>query len=94
MAKDQGTSSALLFRETTEDLLRRLDRDHSPAAQDLRAEANQLANSFREWEKRRPSQEEKVEQIRRLFDLQRRAMDHLVRTNAAATDKPPNDRRR
>ncbi len=78
MSNSSGTVTAPLFIETATDVARRLERDPSPAAQQMRAEALALVTVFRAWQLERPEPALKVATIQRLFDLQRRAMDLLV----------------
>jgi hypothetical protein len=75
-----GTVSAPVFMRTTQEIEARLENDHGAAASEMRHEARELARTFAHWQDMRPSNEEKVATIQRLFDLQRRAMDHLLTT--------------
>jgi len=77
-----GTRSAPIFAENVADLIRRLTHDDSPAAQEMLREAVELGDCFRKWQIQRPTQDVRVATIQQLFDLNRRAMDHLSRGHA------------
>ena len=74
----QNTGSASVFQNSAKELAMRLEGDESPAAQEMVREAQELRDTFRRWELQRPADEIRVATIRRLFDLNRRAMDYLA----------------
>jgi hypothetical protein len=77
---EKGTGSASVFHDSVRDIALRLRDDPTPIAQAMMAEAIKLADTFREWETDRPSDDLRVATIRNLFDLNRRAMDYLARS--------------
>ena len=72
------SASTRLFQESAMELATRLDQEGTEAGRALAAEALELANRFTEWQMQRPTDEERVATIQRLFDLNRRAMDYLA----------------
>jgi hypothetical protein len=72
------SASTRLFQDSAEDLALRLEQEGTDAARTLAGEARELARRFTEWQSTRPSDEERVETIQRLFDLNRRAQDLLA----------------
>ena len=83
------TSSERTFARSVDDLIRRLTPDPSNEAQALLREALELDGSFRAWQTERPSNEDRVLVIRRLFDLNRRAMEYLSGGRAVVSTKAP-----
>jgi hypothetical protein len=74
----EGTSSATFFLESAQQLLRRLERDPSPRAKELLAEAIRLSAQFQEWTRTRPSDVLRLTTIRELFELNRQVLDHYA----------------
>jgi hypothetical protein len=72
------SASTRLFQESAEQLALDLEREGSQAAAILAREARELAARFRAWAQERPSDEERVATLQRLFDLDRRASDYLA----------------
>jgi hypothetical protein len=72
------SASTRLFEESAKELAMRLDQEGTETGRTLAAEALELANRFTEWQTQRPTDEERVATIQRLFDLNRRAMDYLA----------------
>lgn len=72
------SASTLLFKESAEDLTRRLEQEGSEAARVLAAEAHEIAGRLAVWHLERPSDEERFATLQRLFDLNRRAADYLA----------------
>jgi hypothetical protein len=53
-------------------------------------EARQLVEEFRGWRSKRPLDHVRINAIRQLFDLHRRAMDYLAQQpHMPSTDAPP-----
>ena len=73
--RDENTASSPIYLETARHLAERLAGAPGPAARALHAEAVALAEIFGRWETQRPTPDEKVSAIQRVFDLQRRAME-------------------
>jgi hypothetical protein len=88
MANPNQSGTVPIFEQNAEDLVRRLEAEGTPKAHDMAHEARMLALVFREWRSVRPADDDRVETIKRLFDLTRRAMDHLALGRTAGT-KPP-----
>jgi hypothetical protein len=82
----QGTHSAPMFVQMSEDLVQRLTADQSASGQLMLREAQDLAQRFHRWATERPSNEIRVVMIQELFNLSRRVMDHLSRNH---TPPPP-----
>ena len=78
MTPDYQSDSTGIFKDGAEELALRLEQEGSETALLLAAEARQLAQRFVEWRTTRPTDEERVETIQRLFDLNRRAMDYMA----------------
>jgi hypothetical protein len=77
MAESNQSGTLPIFEQNAEDLFRRLEGERSPKAHQMAYEARRLALVFKQWRVARPSDQERVETIKSLFDLTRRAMDHL-----------------
>ena len=78
MTTDYQSASTRLFKESAEELALRLEQEGSETARLLAAEARQLAQRFVDWQTVRPTDEERVATIQRLFELNRRAMDYMA----------------
>jgi hypothetical protein len=78
----QGTSSAPIFVESAEEVIRRLAPISTPEAAMLVHEAKRLSEEFRTWEKVRPEDGVRLAMIRSIFELHRKAMDYLARRGA------------
>jgi hypothetical protein len=72
------SGSLPVFLNSARELAARLARDGSPAAQSMVMEALALADAFRRWEIERPHNDVRIGTIKRLMDLNRRAMDYLT----------------
>lgn len=68
-----------VFLKSAEDLVKRLGGDPSPAVTALADEARALVELFRSWQRVKPADDLRIATIQRLFDLNRRAMDHLAK---------------
>lgn len=75
----EGTVTSPLFEKNAEETAERLAQIDSPQAAALLREAQELVALFRSWAQRRPDNAERVATINRLFDLNRRAMDYLLK---------------
>ena len=76
----EGESGASpVFERSADDLARQLESDASAEGRALRAEAVGLLLTFKKWPALRPKTDERVAGMQRLFDLNRRVMDHLTR---------------
>jgi hypothetical protein len=73
----QSPPSTPVFLTTATELVDRLGQDRSDAARALAREAQQLADTFRSWERTQPDAHDRSTAVRALLDLQRRAMEHL-----------------
>jgi hypothetical protein len=90
----EGTISSPLFERNAEETAARLAHVDSPAAAALQREALELVVVFRSWANKRPEPDERVATIHRLFDLNRRAMDFLIKVgppSSGARPKPSDD---
>ena len=76
--------SSLLFLESARGLGDRLARAPGAAARALCDEARELEAAFADWQQTRPSYEVRTATIQRLFDLNRRVMDHLAAGRAGS----------
>jgi hypothetical protein len=72
------SASTRMFQDSADELALRLEQEGTESARTLAGEARDIARRFTEWQVTRPSDEERVETIQRLFDLNRRAQDHLA----------------
>ena len=70
--------STALYIKNTEELLERLARVKNPAGAELLVEARELLAEFRRWEHHKPPDDVRVEKIRAIFTVQRRALDILL----------------
>lgn len=70
--------STALYINNTEELISRLERLTSPAGAALLAEAKELLLEFRRWQTHKPPDEIRVEKIRAIFGVQRKALDLLL----------------
>ena len=78
MTPDYQSASTRLFKESAEELALRLEEEGSDTARLLAAEAHQLVQRFVEWQTVRPTDDERVATIQRLFELNRRAADYMA----------------
>ena len=67
------SASTRLFQDSAVELALRLEGEGSEVARGLAREARELAERFAAWQRERPTDEERVATIQRLFDLNRRA---------------------
>lgn len=89
-----GTISSPLFERNAEETAERLSHVDGPAAAALHREALELVALFRSWAEERPDPADRVAAINRLFDLNRRAMDFLLKAgppSSGARAKPDDD---
>jgi len=73
------SSSSPLFLQSAQDLAARLGAHQGDVAHALTQEARDLVALFQTWEKARPTDDQRIAGIQRLFELNRRAMDFLAR---------------
>jgi hypothetical protein len=73
------SSSTNLFHDSAEQLALRLEQENSPEALELAREARALTHLFFQWQSSRPADADRVAGIQQLFELNRRAMEVLVR---------------
>jgi hypothetical protein len=78
MTTPYQSASTRLFQESAEQLALELEQEGSEAAAVLAREARELVDRFRAWVHERPSDEERVATLQRLFALNRRATDYLA----------------
>jgi hypothetical protein len=77
--KQHNPSGTLpIFEQNAEELVQRLVVDGRPLALQLAREARELAFVFHAWRGERPDDRARVETIKRLFELTRRAMDLMA----------------
>lgn len=74
-----GTVTSPLFEKSAEETAERLAQVDGPQAAAMAREAQDLVATFRSWAQQRPDDAERVATINRLFDLNRRAMDFLLK---------------
>jgi hypothetical protein len=67
------SASTRLFQDSAVELALRLEGEGSEVARGLAREARELAERFAGWQRERPTDEERVATIQRLFDLNRQA---------------------
>ena len=72
------SASTRLFEDSAEQLAVRLERDGSPEAAPLAAEARALAAVFATWQRQRPLDDARIASIEQLFELNQRAMDFFA----------------
>jgi hypothetical protein len=72
------SASTRLFLESAQELAVRLEQEGSEEARSLAREAREILASFEGWATRRPSDDDRVTTIQKLFDLNRRANDILA----------------
>lgn len=77
-----------LFLKNAEETRERLSRLGGAGAAALAEEADSLARIFRAWQAQRPTDEVRVAAIQRLFDVNRRAMDLLMRQGPISSPRP------
>ena len=77
MINNGNTGSAQVFLQSARELAARLQRD-APEAEEMVAEAQTLAETFRRWEIHRPENGVRLGTIKQLMELNRRAMDYLT----------------
>jgi hypothetical protein len=83
------THSAPIFVANAEELIQLLANEPSPAARAMQREAETMAEQFRRWQTERPTNAARVAMIQELFELNRRARDHLASLQKRPT--PPAD---
>ena len=89
MSEGQSTTSPL-FENSAQEVANRLEGHRGEAATAMAAEARQLVEEFRSWRSKRPLDHVRINAIRQLFDLHRRAMDYLAQhPQMPNTDAPP-----
>lgn len=81
---EDKSHSVPLFRQSAEDLARKLAEIGTAEAMGLCREARELAETFRVWESAaRPPNELRIAKIQQLFALNRRVMDFLAQRSKA-----------
>ncbi len=89
MSEGQSTTSPL-FENSAQEVASRLEGHKGEAAIAMALEARQLVEEFRSWKSKRPLDHVRINAIRQLFDLHRRAMDYLAQQpHMPNTDAPP-----
>jgi hypothetical protein len=83
MAANHSITSSV-FLNSALDLVRRLSPDPSPAGFVLAEEARALVELFQSWEREKPADDDRIATIQRLFELNRRAMDHLAKSGPSS----------
>ncbi|HVY44707.1 MAG TPA: hypothetical protein VHB21_02465 [Minicystis sp.] len=87
--KHNPSGTLPIFEQNAEELIQRLEADGRPQALALAREARELAFVFHHWRIERPDDRTRVDTIKRLFDLTRRAMD--VVSSPSASKGPRRD---
>jgi hypothetical protein len=72
------SASTRLFQESALELALQLEAEGSETARLLAREARELVERFAAWQHERPTDEERVATISRLFDLNRRAAVYVA----------------
>ena len=85
------THSAPIFVANAEELIRLLANEPSLTVRAMQQEAENLAERFRNWQSTRPTNAARVAMIQELFELNRRARDHLASLQKRAAAPPPSD---
>lgn len=75
---DDKSHSVPLFRQSAEDLAKKLAEIATAESMGLAREARDLADTFRSWENARPPNDLRIAKIQALFALNRRVMDYLA----------------
>jgi hypothetical protein len=78
------SSAAPEFQRSAEDLAAKLGAVGTAESMGMAREARELVETFRSWEKKRPSNEGRILAIRQLFELNRRVMDYLAQRTKSA----------
>ena len=78
MSTSYQSDSTHLFLDGALQLAERLEREAPDGAHQLAREARELAARFVAWQTKRPTDDERVATIQRLFEINRRAMDYLA----------------
>lgn len=85
------TQSAPIFVDNAVELIRLLANEPSPTVRGMQQQAEELAERFRRWKAERPTNAARVAMIQELFELNRRARDHLAdlqRRSGPSSDVP------
>ena len=89
MSEGQSTTSPL-FENSASEVASRLEGHRGEAATAMAQEARQLVDEFRSWRSKKPLDHVRINAIRQLFDLHRRAMDYLAQhPQMPSGDAPP-----
>ncbi|MFT3774533.1 MAG: hypothetical protein QM820_54950 [Minicystis sp.] len=73
------SNSVPLFRQSAEDLVKKLSEIGTAEAMGLLREARELVDTFRAWESTgRPPNDVRIAKIQQLFALNRRVLDFLA----------------
>jgi hypothetical protein len=83
------THSAPIFVQNAEELIRLLANEPSPTVRAMQKEAEALAEKFGRWQSERPTNSARVTMIQELFELNRRAREHLASLKREAASPPP-----
>lgn len=78
---DDRSNSVPLFRQSAEDLAKKLSDIGTAEAMTMAREARELVDTFRAWESMRPANDARIAKIQQLFALNRRVMDFLALRN-------------
>ena len=76
------------FEETCHEVLKRLERDPTPDAAALRAEAHTLLATVKAWTVEARTSDERAETVSKVLDLHRRTMDHVTTNGAVSGFRP------
>jgi hypothetical protein len=87
----EHTASSPLFEQSARDIVARLDGDPSEVGRAMAREARELVTTFAGWVNQRPEPEVRISAIQRLFELNRRAMDHLAARGDKTSSPPPSN---
>jgi hypothetical protein len=78
---EDKSSSAPLFQKSAEELAAKLAEIGTAESMTMAREARELSETFKSWNKARPTNEVRIAKIQQLFALNRRVMDFLAQRN-------------
>lgn len=86
------THSAPIFVQNAEELIHLLANEPSPTVRAMQKQAEELAERFGRWQSERPTNAARVAMIQELFELNRRAREHLANLKRESAGPPPDVR--
>lgn len=70
------SASLPMFEHTAREIAEDMERDPSPASQDIARRARELVETFRAWGTEEPPADARSDAIRQVLDLHREAQEH------------------